>query len=209
MRFFDPREASNKEDYYISELSETIINRQNLFAFDTSLDTLFKPTQLDDIEDHDFDFISIPLWKIPPLFGMTYEQMQYSRDNLREPLDPFKNKLKELSMQLFPLDFSSENMQQIRQLCIEKIIPYQKSIQKNIDESLFITQLRNKFPSDLYQTFYLGITSAENLVHYFEKTKNIEPYVCTQIKQQISRHINPKASYVFTYFGLHAGKSLD
>ena len=209
MKFFDYTEASNKEDYYISELAEIIIERKNLFAFDTNVDKLFKCANLDATKDQEFDFISIPLWTMPPMCGMTYEQLLHSRENLRAPLVPFKKDLKELSAHLFPLDFSPDNLQQIQHLCTEKILPYQKPIQKNIDDSLYISQLRNKYPGDLYETIYLGITSAENLVNYYEKTKNIEPYVATQIKERISRHINLKASYVFTYFKLHIGAPIE
>ncbi len=207
--FSDYNYDPTKEDWYIADLTETIIEKKKLLAFDTMVDKLFKPTLLQASEDQDFEFISVPLWNTPPLPSLNYEQLLHSRENVRIPLIPFKNDLRELSAQLFPLEFSSENMPKIRQLITEKIIPHQEPIQRRLDESLYIIKLRNTFPKDFYMTFCLGIMSAENLVNYYEMTGNIEPYVCTQIKQQLGRHINPKASYVFTYFGLHAGKPLD
>lgn len=209
LHFTGYMEAPNQEDFYIPELTNIIINREILFAFDSQVDTLLNPTQLDAAQAQDFDFISIPLWNMPHLLGMTYEQLQHSRENLQKPLTAYKNDLKELSKQLFPIDFSTENMQQIKQLCTDRIIPYQNSIQKDIDDCLYISQLRNRYPKDFYATFCLGITSAENLVSYYEKTKNVEPYVATQIKERISRHIHLKATYVFTYFQIHVGAPLD
>ena len=166
--FSDYNYDPTKEDWYIEELTTIIIEKKKIFAFDTMVEKFFKPTQLQGTEDHEFEFISIPLWNIPPLLSMTYEQLLHSRENLNLPLIPFKNDLRELSAQLFPLEFSSENMPQIRQLITEKIIPHQEPIQQRINESLYISQLRNTYAKDFYMTFCLGIMSAENLVNYYE-----------------------------------------
>jgi hypothetical protein len=59
--------------------------------------------------------------------------------------------------------------------------------------------MKNKYGNKDEFKFCLGITSAEILIDYYEKTQIILPYVANQIKQRVGRHIDLKANYVFTY----------
>lgn len=197
-------EDAEKEDEFIQEISNTLIDRENIFAIDGSVDEIFNFTTLDSIENEACDFIKIPLWEFPPFVGLNYAQMKYSRENLSLPLTPFKTNLNELSRELFNISFSQENIPHIKQICNEKLSALIAPVQKSIDDSMYISQLKNKFPPNFNMKFCLGLTSAETIVNCYEKLEVILPYVAGEIKQQIARKIDLSATYVFTYFEIHA-----
>ncbi len=197
-------EDTTKEDEFIQEISNTLTERKNILALDFMVDGIFRFTTLDLKEKKASDFIKIPLWEFPPFIGLDYAKIKYTRENLILPLAPFKTMLKELSEQLFGIRFLPENMLKIKQLCNDKLSLLIAPVQKSIDESIYLSQLKNNLPDKFNMKFCLGIASAETIVNYYEKIDVILPYVAAEIKQQISKHIDLKATYVFTYFELNS-----
>jgi hypothetical protein len=111
----------------------------------------------------------------------------------------FNEQLKSLTDNLAKLPFGNENHESIKQLCLDKLNDILETVQTAIDESIYISYLNNQLSSGHRLKFCLGITSAENLINYYEKIKCTEPYMATEIKQQLSRHIPLNTSYVFSY----------
>lgn len=202
-------EDAKKEDEFIQEISNTLTERENFLSIDGAVDEIYEFTTLDSSENKACDFIKIPLWEFPPFIGLNYAQMKYSRDNLTQPLSPFKTNLNELSRELFNISFSHKNIPHIKQIIREKLSALVAPVQKSIDDSMYISQLKNKFPGTFNLKFCLGITPAETIVNIYEKLEVILPYVAGEIKQQIARQIDLNATYVFTYFEIHAPDPAD
>ena len=76
-------------------------------------------------------------------------------------------------------------------------------VQQAIDESLYLSKIKNNSPANYGLTFCLGIGSAETIVDFYQKNEIVEPYEANEIKNRISRHINLKSTYIFTYFEVH------
>lgn len=189
----------NQEDVYIPALIETIIENEYIMGFDSIVEQLFTHIDIDASRSSPCDFIKIPLWDFPLLEGIKFNQMKYTRKDLNQALQEFSKHFDELSKQLFQILFTAENQAEIVSLCRQKIVANGKPVQQAIDKSLYISQTRNQTPPNTGMKFHLGITSAENLVDYYEKSEMIEAYVASEIKEQLRRHVNLKATCIFTY----------
>jgi hypothetical protein len=202
LRFIDGNE-DDKEDVFLAEISEILLESDSIFSFDPGIEKLFTFTKLYEDGNNNVDFIKIPLWKFPPLGDMTYAQMKHTRDNFKPLLTGFKKDLKELSGKLRNMTFSSENISEIKQTChaaLDKhIIPFQKAI----DESIYISFLKNQVSEITGITFCLGIASVETLANYFMKSEILEPYMTDEIKQRISRLMDLKSVCVFSYSNMN------
>ena len=194
---------AKKEDVYIQPIYEKMLQRDNLFSLDEKLEEFFTPTLLDAPETTDFDFIKIPLWEIQLAKELTYNQIKYTRDDLQPALLPFKANLKELSEELIGINFLPENMARIKQLCREKLLEHIAPVQQSLNDSLYLSHLRNQSAENTDSKLFLGIASAEMLLNYFDKIKLVQPYVISEIKQRLARHFDLNASCIFSYLQIH------
>jgi len=194
---FDPQ--YDKQDLYITELTQTIPELKYLMAFESVAEELFSLCLYDNPDNCNAEIIKIPLWSFPVFDGISFFQMKFTRDYLLPALLEFKAQLKKLSSEVFNIPFEPVNHPKIKQLCQESIEQHIVPVQKSVNDSLYMSQLRNKTEAGKGINFCLGITSAENLVNYYERTEMIEPYVATEIKQQIGRQMDLKACCFFVY----------
>ncbi|MEI8203379.1 MAG: hypothetical protein WCH34_10235 [Bacteroidota bacterium] len=187
------------EHAYIMGIRQTLSERNAILSFDQIIEELVPNQTLSASKINSSDFIKIPLWDFPPLIGLTYEQIKYTRENLQASFAQFKIELTELSDQIFNLSFNTENLPQIKQLCNEKIIPLISPVQQAIDESIYISRNKNQLPKKFNLRFCLGIASAETIINFYEKTEVLLPYVTSEIKDQTGKHIDLKSSHIFVY----------
>ena len=199
----DYKQKDNKEDDLISEIKNLIIQREETLLFDKKVEQLYSFSHYEEVENNTSDFIKIPLWDLPMLDEFDYKQLKYTRDDLHPALAPFKMQLKQLSDEIFPLQFIDENIEQLKYLCQSQLQKFVQPIQHSIDESIYISQTRNKSQAWNKLTLNLGITSVENLIQYYEKVETVEPYVANEIKRQTARYLDLKASCFFMYFEQH------
>jgi hypothetical protein len=199
-------DKSTGEDAYITKISKDIIEHQYILSLDYSVDNDFRDVFTNQKIDFDFDFIKIPLWKIPPVVQIPYNQLKHIRLTLQPIIQPFKTHLEEFRKQIFQLSYSTTNMSLIRQ--IEQHMPenFLQPIQEAIDGSIYLCNRKSQYAEHMFLRFCLGITSAENIVDYYLANKIIEPYMSSEIKKRISRESDLQASRVFCYFELHSSK---
>ncbi len=199
---------NSNEDKLIPLITNTIIKHKDIMAFAFKVDSLFTNSNLDKIEDNGFDFIKIPLWDFPAFPDILFTQMKYTRDNLLPHLIDFKKDLGELSDQLIDISFLPENHQQIRQICTKKLNHHLQPVQNIIGDSLYLKQLKNIFHKDMGLRFCLGVASIETLIDYYEKSKILLPYVASEVKNRVSKHIDLKKTEMFCYLMmLHKSKT--
>ncbi len=200
MKPIDFRQKDNKEDALISEISTTITNRDYMLLFDKNVEEIFPFATFGVLETNGFDFIRIPLWDFPYLNSLDYNQMKYTRNDLQPAMAPFKIKLQEFWDEIVTIQFIDKNIEQLKHLCQSKLHPFVQPIQQAINESLYISQIRNKSENNNKLTMCLGITSVHKLIQYYEKVETVLPYVASEIKQQVSRYMDLKATQMFVYF---------
>ena len=188
-----------KEDIYVSTLITVIRENLLMMSFDALVEADFKHIDFDSSDNQFCDFIKIPLWHFPMFDGITFNQMKYTLDDLKPSLKPFKEAFAQLKDELFTKQYTLETFAEIKQNCREHLQAHIGPIQQAIDDSLYISQLRNQTKGDTGLQFCLGITSADMLVNYYEKAEIIPPYVASETKDQLSRHIDLKAGCMFCY----------
>jgi|WetSurMetagenome_2_1015567.scaffolds.fasta_scaffold286784_1 hypothetical protein len=189
----------NREDPYIPELTETLSTHEFILSLDAVVEEIFTFECYYAEDNNTSDFIKIPLWKFPIFADITYPHLIYTRDMLKTVLYEFNDKLKQLSGQLLQLQYVPENRAEIKRLCYDQLNGLQQPVQQAIDESIYLSRLINSTSVNSSLTFCLGITSIENIVNYFGKTEMVEPYVVTQINQQLGRQIDVKSTFIFSY----------
>ena len=187
------------ENAYIGVLSKNIPEHEYALALDTEVENLFSFSLYNSAETVDAEFIKIPLWDFPLFDDITFLQMKYTRDDLTQALHAFKTEYNQLFNKLFTIPFTKDNQQEIKKLCDDSITHHIEPVQQSINNSIYISQLINKTQKDQRMKFCLGITSAENLANYYERCEIVEPYVASQIKQQIGRQMDLQASCIFVY----------
>ncbi|MEI8201589.1 MAG: hypothetical protein WCH34_01160 [Bacteroidota bacterium] len=196
-----------KENVYIPEIFNDIIQRKHLLLLHQSINELFTFTTPESTEEGSFDFVKITLWDLPPIKGLTYEQLKYTREDLQAALAPFKSDVEALFVQLAGLPWTNENINPIKQLCLEKLMPHKTSVQQTIDQSIYLMMLKNKFPSHYKIRCCMGISSAETVLNFYEKNEMVLPYVANELKQQIGRNMDLKSTYPFIYFEIYGKKN--
>ncbi len=201
--FVDYINDPKKEDVFIQPICEKMQQRDNLFVLDEKLEDFYLHSILEAPENTACDFIKIPLWEIQLAKELTYNQIKYTRDDLQPALLPFKTNLKELSEALIGINFLPENMARIKQLCGEKLLEHIAPVQQSLNDSLYLSHLRNQSAENTDSKLFLGIASAEMLLNYFDKIKLVQPYVISEIKQRLARHFDLKASCIFSYLQIH------
>ncbi len=200
LRFMD---LPDTEAQFITDISATIVERESILQFDPSVEEMFKFTPFDSSEAKETEFIKIPLWNLPPILGLSYEEMKHIRQHLKPALDLFKSQLKAFSKELHAITYNHENLDKIKQECSNALSNFIEPVQKSINDSLYLNKLRNQFPSDHYLKFCLGITTAETLVNYYAQKEVIEPYMASEIKQRVERHIGLSSSNLFSYYEIN------
>lgn len=205
LTLIDFENKANREDVLISEISDTLTRRESILALDKCVEEMFHYAMFNTAENAACDFIKMPLWNFPLLEELNYAQLKFTREDLQLALAQFSSELTDLSESLFQLPFTLDNQTQIKHLCESKLWQLIHQIQQTIDNSIYISQIKNKLGTETGLKICLGIASAETLIGYFKLTETILPYVADEIKQRTSRHIDLKASYVFIYFELYKG----
>ena len=200
LRFMD---IPDTEAQFITDISATIVERESILQFDPSVEEMYKFTPYDSCEAKETEFIKIPLWNLPPILGLSYEEMKHIRQHLKPALDLFKSQLKEFSKELHAITYNDENLDKIKHECSNALSNFIEPVQKSINDSLYLNKLRNQFPSDHYLKFCLGITTAETLVNYYAQKEVIEPYMASEIKQRVERHIGLSSSNLFSYYEIN------
>jgi hypothetical protein len=191
--------VETEEDPYIPELTKTMSEQEYILLFDDVVEEFFTCEDYDVQKNHSCDFIKIPLWGFPMFTDVTYPQLKYTRDLMKPVLAGFNDNLKQLTGQLLQMQYTPENQADIKQLCCEKLQSHRQPIQQALDESIYLSRLKNVTAGNNFFTFCLGITSVENIVRYFEKTEIVQPYVVSQIIHQLGRQINVNSTFMFSY----------
>ncbi len=189
----------NNENPYIQKLTTIIKEKEYIFAFDFQVEQEFTYTEFAATNALTSDFIKIPLWKFPMMTDMEFFQLKYTREDLKKPLLAFHTQFNECVKAMSELSFTADNCEKILHLFKQKIMPFQQPMQQAINDSLYCSQQRNKTEKDSGMTFNLGITSAENLIHYFERLEIVEPYIASEIKDRLGKEINLQSSCIFSY----------
>ncbi len=192
--------AADEENKYIYTVTNVILQHRVLMCYHSIVEELLPYLELGSVADTSFDFIKIPMWKFPWMPAIKFNQIKYTQQGLKKPMQEFTVHLDELTNQLFKIPFIADNHDEIMTLCREKIVANLEPVQKTIDESLYLIHYRNQTPPDVGIKFHLGIASAASLIDYYEKAEIIQPYVATEIKHRLSREINLQSTCIFSYF---------
>ncbi len=187
------------EDSYIAELTLTLTEKDYTLYFDEVVEDLFSFCLSDAPDKNNIEFIKVPLFDFPLFEGFTYLQMKYSIQDLKTVLTAFKKSFDELCLRLYDMTFLPESLEEITQHCLQSIMPHKQPVQQAINNSIYLSRLKNKTDATKGIRFCLGITSIENLINYYDRCEIVQPYVATQIKQQVGRQMDLKAICIFVY----------
>jgi hypothetical protein len=195
-------ENDGKENFYIKQFITNIKDREAFFCLDQNVEEMHSFITLESNDYESCDFIKIPLLKFPILADLSYDKLKHTRDNLAAILLPFKNQCKELNEKLAEISFAKENLKEIAQWCNESIANNIIPVQKAIDDSLYISQQRNKTSGQNEMQLCMGVASTMFPVNYYEKNGIFAPYITSEIQKQLDRQMDVNSSGLFVYYKL-------
>ncbi len=198
--FFDGEELKNQESPFIGAIVNSIITPDEILSLDINVEDLFSFALMDSENVTAVDFLKVPFWRLPPMISATAAELKYTRNDLKPLLVDFQNQIGAVSEALKKIDYTKENIPEIKRICKEKLFNFDETVQKKIDDSLYVSKLRNTLPDKTGVTLCIGITSAATLVNYFEKNKIAEPYIANEIRDQLSKHIALGSTQIFAYY---------
>ncbi len=190
----------NNENKLLTEISKILINNDVLLSLTDSIEINNPFDTLSSNSEEFCSFIKVPLWKFPHLLIKSFDLLNFTREQMLPVFKPFNENLRKLQNDFFTINFAPENLPLIKQKINKKIMPHLANIQKAIDESLYISNMKNTFSENSGMNFCLGIAPAETIVKYYQDTEIIQPFEASEIINRITRHNNLKATYIFTYF---------
>ncbi len=192
-------DINNVENFFISKICKNISDRSCILGVGSLIQGSYKFSYVDENIEDTCEYININLWKFPVVSILQCFQMKHIRDGLQANMFSFYAQLEDCVQALSGIGFRAENYGKIRDIVYETIMPLKQLVQQDIDNSLYIMQLRNKNPNGRYVRFHLGITAAEKLVDYYQHAEMVEPYIASEIKDRLKRTMNLEDSCVFSY----------
>jgi hypothetical protein len=199
---FDDKQ--NKNLLFANAISSCLQNRQNILCLSQEIEELLRFTTPSNKNYTEADFVKFPLCNFPPIVGLNYNQIKYIRDNLKPSLLDFKTGLEEFSDMLKHMPYSVYGHEQIEMLFNDKLSVPCDTLRRSIDESLYLTQVKNKFPSNVSIILNLGIASAQTIISFYEKAEILLPDMALMIKDQVSRLNDFDCCYPFIYYEIKA-----
>lgn len=158
----------NDESKLLTEISSLLINNDATLSLSDDIDDNFSFDTLTSTNKKMCSYIKIPLWIYPPILVNSFEYLNYTRNELLPFMQAFKESLAKLQTEFFSIDFTPDNLPVFKQKINETIIPHVLLIQKAIDESLFIQNIKNGLFNEYSLVFCLGIAPAETIINYYE-----------------------------------------
>ncbi len=207
--FMDLFSSEKSEDPYIQPICDAILNREYWLGFDETLYNHFDAMTLEETQDDGKDFIKIPFIKIPIAIEMPYKQIKYTRNELQPALKEFNTHLNQLRTELSEMEYVPENLERIKELCRVRLLPLQTPLQQSLDDSLYLSHLMKQNEKDTRSQLFIGISTADMLIEYFEIMNIIEPYVASEVRNRIGRHINLMSTQMFLYLEVHPDNQVD
>ncbi len=197
----------NKESAILSEIVKTILEKKAIISLDATMESKFSFVDYHDFSNPKADFIKFHVCDLPPIIGLSFEQMKHIKSELKVALNDLTTQMNELQEKYNVIDFNKDNLKEVIDLGKQHIEPCLKPLKQAVEESLYLSKLRGEFSPDNILRFSLGVTSIETLVDFYEQSRVIEPYVASEMKQQISRNISLNSPILFCYLNYIPGKT--
>ena len=193
-------EAGNKEDPYC-EYMKTLLCNTNIIPL-MSLPEINPAGKKDLIELTDTGildelplYINQPLYVIPNISDLTFDQLEYTRNNLLGKNAVFNKQLDELRKTCIDLEYLPDNLPRLQQLLAE-ILNDGINIQQAITDEMYVQMVYKAGVSEMVLVS-LGITSLGNLIDMYEKTGFFKPYVAAVLKQRMDIEKGLSYSIIF------------
>ena len=205
-------QQEDKEDIHIKAIHTVILTDPDILVFDHLIEELMPFMAItngalqQDAPANKAEFIKAPLFEFPPLHGLSYEQMDYTRNKLSESFRPFKQQIEAFEVFLKTITFEKKNHEQIAAWFSEHIFPLLETIQQEINNDLYIRQALQSSPPSAKIKVLLGITSLKGMVDYYEKSEITKPYVADTIRRNMEREADISTSGLFFYHQLVSKK---
>ena len=168
-------ESENMEEFLLTAMVKSMLKKNIIIALDKDFENQFQFNEFNIPIEEKIDFIKIHVCDLPPTLGLSFEQMKHIKMELNMALKTLTSSLNELQERFPSMIFNEDSVEEIRQLCFEKINPCLEPLKLAIDDSLYLTKLRSEFSRDNILRFCLGVTSVGNIIDFYEKQKVLEP----------------------------------
>ena len=195
---------TNEEDIMMNFFCYSFFNSDtNFFLYYKDLSDKFKIKQTDincsEISnDENFDFYSIPLFKITGNLDLTTEQMKLIRNQFSTISNTISEKINLFNKKIEELTVHSELINEISSFR-DEINPDLTDIQQLIDENIYFRKIINSNENNIVYSYEMAICNYLTIIDYYEKNNTILSFVASNLKKQIEQFCNPNQFIIVFY----------
>jgi hypothetical protein len=199
-------ETSDDEDSLIPEISKSIMDKEEFLLVDGIIGTYIKESAL---EENKKDGL---FSKEPKMFSFPLVDILYGKDISKENLAVLRkdtlNKLNGISVKMDEFKASLHH-EEFGDTVKEKTLAFYESLkgeresfQTYVDEHMFIKQVLNSDKDCFRAQLRVGVSSIRTLIHYFEKSKILLPFVANALEKQLEQKMDIGKCDAFLYIKL-------
>jgi hypothetical protein len=199
-------ESSDEEDSLIPEISNSIMDKEEFLLVDGIIGTYIKEVSL---EEHKKDGL---FSKEPKIFSFPLVDILYGKDISKENLLVLRkdtlNKLNGISAKMDEFKASlhheefGDPVKEKTLAFYESLKEERESFQTYIDEHMFIKQVLNSDKDCFRAQLRMGVSSIRTMIHYFEKSKILLPFVANALEKQLEQKMDIDKCDAFLYIKL-------
>ncbi len=193
-------ESKSTEDPYIKFILETFTKFNNMPLLTMNMNDsgssssweLWKnKTETDNLPE----FLSCLLFRFPDVSGLSYEQLNYTRENLLKKLSQFNKQVDDLHEAVSELSYEAQHWEKLRNLLDEKLNS-SSDLQQKLESELYIQYAKNAGGTKSFDV-YVGITSLEVLANYHEKKGTLNAYSANTLRERLNLEEKHNRAIIF------------
>ena len=199
-------EKSDKEDSLITEISKSIMDKEEFLLVDGIIGTYIKEAALEEHKKEELlsketKIFSFPLVDI--LYGkdISKENLAVLRKNTQSKLNGISAKMDDFKASLHYEEFGDSAKEKMIAF-YESLKEERESFQSYIDEHMFIKQVLNSDKDCFRAQLRIGVSSIRTLITYFEKSKILLPFVANALEKQLEQKMDIDKCDAFMYIKL-------
>ena len=181
------------------------ISKLGSFLFmNTNVENILKAISIDlprdaAIEKSAESFYNIPLFSYPFCFCLEKEKLTNIRSNMQAKLKPMMTMIDEFHVEIKNDEFN-EVLEQKCRTFYANLVTEIETMQKHIDNEIYFQQYIHSNAEHHLFTLNIGVTTIDQLINYYEKSKTLQPHSATALKTQLNLSMDINKCYAFLYW---------
>ena len=208
LRIFPFINADNvSADELFPVVLDTLTTNERMSYFDESILKYAKEVEFNDTEIAFLDYnepiiLSLPLFVIPGLDTLNYNQLKMIRTELNATMNAIDTALKAFEDEINLLRFDAKNIVTIIEKAEQIIVPLCSNLKGKVEGNMYFLQIKNSIENPPLSTVKIGISSVRTMIHLLSARHIISAIDHDVITERASNIISLDSCKIFMYHSL-------